>query len=349
MIAVQIKKLLGDFSLDVCFDAPRGVTAIFGRSGSGKTSLINAIAGLMKPDAGRVVVNGRDLSGMSVESRGLGYVFQDARLFPHMTVAKNLRYGGDHDAARIITLLGLGDLLDRKPKALSGGEKSRVALGRALMSKPAMLLLDEPLAALDAARKAEILPYLERLRDEMAVPMIYVSHNMAEVTRLANTLVILEAGRVLRAGPLGEVLADPKLSAQLGLRDAGAVLMTTVVGFDAEDGLTKLAFDGGSLVLSGHLGQIGQRLRVHVPAQDVILAVAAPTQISARNILPVTITSLDPETGGGVVVGLRAGGTALLARITKASLRDMGLREGMPVFAVVKASAVAPQAPVSAG
>lgn len=341
MISVQIKKRLGDFDLDVAFDAPAGVTAIFGRSGSGKTSVINAVAGLLRPDSGSINVNGRALIDVPVHQRGLGYVFQDARLFPQMTVAQNLRYGGDHEAERIIALLGLESLLSRQPKALSGGEKSRVALGRALMSKPALLLLDEPLAALDATRKTEILPYLERLRDEMAVPMLYVSHDMAEVARLANTLVVLDEGRVVRAGPLGAVLSDPAVTTRVGLRDAGAVLMGTVARYDADDGLTVLEFDGGQIVLAGHLGRIGGRLRVHVPAQDVILATVAPQGISARNVLPVTITTLDAEDG---IVGLVAGGTPLLARITKASLREMGLAVGMQVFAIIKASAVAPQA-----
>lgn len=344
MIAVQIKKALGDFSLDVAFDAPAGVTAIFGRSGSGKTSIINAIAGLLHPDSGSIVVNGQELLNMPVHMRNLGYVFQDARLFPHMTVAQNLSYGGTHDAARIIDLLGLESLLRRRPKALSGGEKSRVALGRALMSNPALLLLDEPLAALDAQRKAEILPYLERLRDEMAVPMIYVSHDMTEVARLANTLVVLDAGRVVRAGPIGAVLADPLVAAKVGMRDAGAVLLGQVAGHNVKDGLTEFAFDGGQIVLSGLVGQIGQHMRVHVPAQDVILATAAPQGISARNVLPVTVTSLDQSQGNGVIVGLSAGHARLLARITSASLREMDISVDKKLFAIIKASAIAPQA-----
>lgn len=341
MITVHVAKALGDFILDVAFEAPAGITAIFGASGSGKTSVINAIAGLLTPDSGQIIVGGRDLMGVPVHQRGLGYVFQDARLFPHMTVGQNLSYGGTHDAARIIGLLGLGALLDRRPKALSGGEKSRVALGRALMSKPALLLLDEPLAALDAQRKAEILPYLERLRDEMTVPMIYVSHDMSEVARLANTLVILSAGRVVKAGPLGAVLADPSVAAFVGLRDAGAVLEGRVTAFDAQDQLSHIAFDGGQVTVSGQVGKIGDITRVHVPAQDMILALTAPVRISARNVLRVKITSLDPAQGAGVIVGLQAGNTPLLARITHASLREMDLQIGQAVFAIIKASAAA--------
>ena len=343
MISVQIKKRLGDFAVDVGFEAPRGVTAIFGRSGSGKTSVINAIAGLMRPDAGRIVVDGRDLTNVPIHKRNLGVVFQDARLFPHMTVAKNLAYGGAHDADKIVELLGLEALMGRLPKALSGGEKSRVALGRALMSKPALLLLDEPLAALDASRKTEILTYLERLRDEMDVPMVYVSHDMSEVARLANTIVIMEAGNVVRAGPIGAVLARPEAVGLLGARDAGAVLAATVVNHDEAGEFTRLSFDGGNIVLPKVLGAVGQSVRLRIPAQDVILATTRPIGISARNILPVTITALD-EVGMGVAVGLQAGASPLLARITTASAHDMHLKVGMQIYAIIKATAVSPKA-----
>ena len=342
MISVQIKKAFADFTLDVAFDAPAGVIAIFGRSGSGKTTLINAIAGLVTPDEGRIVIADWDLTHVPIHQRGLGYVFQDARLFPHMTVAKNLDYGGDHERDRLIDMLGLGGLLPRFPKALSGGEKSRVALGRALMSNPTMLLLDEPLAALDAQRKAEILPYLERLRDEVEVPMIYVSHDMSEVARLANTIVVLDQGRVVRAGGLGDVLSHPASVPLLGERDAGAVMLATVMEHDHEDTLTALEFEGGRLILPGHIGQIGQNMRVRVPAQDVILARVAPSQISARNVLPVKVSAIEIGQGPGVAVGLMAGETALLARITKASYRQMDLAVGSEIYAIIKATAVGP-------
>lgn len=343
MILVRVKKVLADFTLDVAFEAPGGVTAVFGRSGSGKTTLINAIAGLIRPDTGSIVVDGRELIDVPVHRRNLGYVFQDARLFPHMTVMQNLIYGGGHDRARLVELLGLGDLLARYPAALSGGEKQRVALGRALMSDPAMLLLDEPLAALDSQRKAEILPYLERLRDEVEVPMIYVSHDMAEVARLANTIVVLERGRVVRSGGLGDVLSHPASVPLLGARDAGAILLATIVAYDAEDALTVLEFEGGRLVLSGEIGRLGQNVRVRVPSQDVILARVVPQQISARNVLPVTVTALQVDDGPGVAVGLMAGETPLLARITKASFREMGLVVGAQIFAIIKATVVAPE------
>lgn len=346
MIHVNVQKRLGEFTLDVAFDAPRGVTAIFGRSGSGKTTVVNIIAGLLAPDQGQISLSNRVLfdgiTNLPTRRRKLGLVFQDARLFPHLTVAKNLTFGGTHDQGKIVDLLGLGGLMSRKPAGLSGGEKQRVALGRALMSNPDMLLLDEPLAALDTQRKAEILPYLERLRDDFGLPMIYVSHAMSEVARLANYLVVLEAGKVVRAGPLAEVLSHPVSVSLFGPRGAGAVIAATVAGHDLDDHLTRLSFDGGQISLPGHVGRLGQKLRVRVPAHDVILANQRPAQISARNVLPVKITAIGLGSGPGVAIGLMAGQTPLLARITQASLRDMDLTVGADIFAIIKATAVAP-------
>ncbi len=349
MLQVAIQKRLGDFELDVSFDAPAGVTAIFGRSGSGKTSLVNAVAGLLNPDAGRIVLGDQVLfdagSGTrrAPQQRRIGYVFQDARLFPHMSVERNLRYGGDHDAERVIEVLGLGDLLARRPAGLSGGEKQRVALGRALMSDPQILLLDEPLAALDAPRKAEILPYIERLRDTVQVPMLYVSHDVSEVARLATTLVILDAGSVVASGPVGEVLSRPAAVPLLGVRDAGAVIVTKVAGRLLDDGLTELVFSGGRIMLPGILGTLGQTVRLRIPAQDVILSRTAPKGISALNVLPVTITVLEQGRGPGVAVGLKAGDDALLARVTRRSASRMELAVGQQVFAIIKATAVGPE------
>ena len=349
MLQVAIQKRLGDFELDVSFDAPAGVTAIFGRSGSGKTSLVNAVAGLLNPDDGRIVLGDQVLfdagagTRRAPQQRRVGYVFQDARLFPHMSVERNLRYGGDHDAERVIEVLGLGDLLARRPAGLSGGEKQRVALGRALMSDPQILLLDEPLAALDAPRKAEILPYIERLRDTVQVPMLYVSHDVSEVARLATTLVILDAGSVVASGPVGEVLSRPAAVPLLGVRDAGAVIVTKVAGRLLDDGLTELVFSGGRIMLPGILGTLGQTVRLRIPAQDVILSRTAPKGISALNVLPVTITALEQGRGPGVAVGLKAGDDALLARVTRRSASRMELAVGQQVFAIIKATAVGPE------
>ncbi len=349
MISVDIKKRLGDFLLDVQFDAPMGVTAIFGRSGSGKTSVVNAVAGLLQPDAGRIAV-GQSLlldsakrTHLPPQQRRIGYVFQDARLFPHLTVMRNLSYGGNHDAARVIDVLGLGQLLDRMPAGLSGGERQRVALGRALMCDPQLLLMDEPLAALDAPRKAEILPFLERLRDDVKIPILYVSHDVSEVARLATTLVVLEGGRVTASGPVGQVLSQPETVPLVGVRAAGAVIETTVAGRLLDDGLTELAFSGGRLVLPGILGVLGQAVRIRIPAQDVILAKHAPSDLSALNILPVTITRIEQGRGPGVAVGLQTGDDHLLARVTRRSAQRMELAVGQKIYAIIKATAVGPE------
>lgn len=343
MIDVDIRKRLGAFSLDAAFTAPAGVTAIFGRSGSGKSSLINCIAGLMQPDAGHVRIGGADLTGRPVHRRRIGYVFQDARLFPHLDVAQNLAFGGTHDRAAVIAMLGLGDLLDRRPATLSGGEKSRVAIGRALMSRPQLLLMDEPLASLDGPRKAEVLGYLERLCATTQVPVIYVSHAMSEVARLATTLVLIEDGRVTRAGPLDDILSDPAAVPLVGVRDAGAVLTGTIRGINAADGLTEVALSAGRLILPGRLGAMGARVRLRIPAQDVILSTGRPVGLSALNVLRCTIAGLEIGQGPGVAVSLISGTDRLLARITRRSAAQMGLTEGQEIYAILKATALAPQ------
>ena len=343
MIDVAVRKTLGAFTLDAAFTAPAGVTAIFGRSGSGKSSLINCIAGLMKPDAGHVRVAGAELTGQSVHRRRIGYVFQDARLFPHLSVARNLSYGGSHDRDAVIAMLGLETLLQRRPATLSGGEKSRVAIGRALMSRPQLLLMDEPLASLDAPRKAEVLGYLERLCAQSEVPVIYVSHAMSEVARLATTLVLMENGRVTRAGPLGEILSDPAAVPLVGVREAGAVLTGTIRGLNAADGLTEVALSAGRLILPGRLGALGERVRLRIPAQDVILSTGKPAGLSALNVLRCTIAGLEIGQGPGVAVSLVSGTDRLLARITRRSAALMGLGVGQEVHAILKATAMAPQ------
>lgn len=349
MISVHVQKSLGAFQLDASFEAPMGVTAVFGRSGSGKTSIVNAVAGLLRPDAGRISVGdavlydaGRRIN-LAPQRRRVGYVFQDARLFPHMSVIKNLSYGGTHEADRVIKVLGLGDLLDRMPAGLSGGERQRIALGRALMCDPQLLLMDEPLAALDAPRKAEILPFIERLRDEVHIPIIYVSHDVSEVARLATTIVVIDAGKVTTAGPVGTVLSQPEAVPQVGVRAAGAVINARVAARLLDDGLTELAFSGGRLMLPGNLGTLGQTVRLRIPAQDVILATHAPRGLSALNILPVQITRIEQGRGPGVAVGLKAGNDQLLARVTRRSAQRMGLAVGQQVYAIIKATAVGPE------
>ncbi len=352
-LSVALSHAFGGFRLEAAFAAPPGVTALFGRSGSGKTTVVNAVAGLLRPQKGRVAVGDRVLLDterrifLPPHHRRIGYVFQDARLFPHLTVRQNLTYGswfagaGTRDLPRIVEMLGIGALLSRRPGALSGGERQRVALGRAILSAPQLLLMDEPLAALDEARKAEILPYLERLRDEVGLPILYVSHSIAEVARLATTVVLLEAGRVTAAGPMAEVLSDPGTAPALGPREAGAVLQARIEAQEEEDGLTRLATGAGPLWLPQIPGAPGRSLRLRILAQDVMLALQPPQGISALNQLACVVDAVHSGDGPGVLVRLRAGDEALLARVTRRSARVMGLRPGLRLHAVLKAVSVA--------
>ncbi|WP_417426145.1 molybdenum ABC transporter ATP-binding protein [Hoeflea sp.] len=352
-LSVRLAHRFGDFALDVSFDAPAGVTALFGRSGSGKTSVVNAVAGLLRPQAGRIVVDDRVLFDsderifVPVHHRSLGYVFQEGRLFPHMSVRQNLVYGAPSRDAhsgpefdRVVATLGIENLLQRRPGALSGGEKQRVAIGRALLARPRLLLMDEPLAALDDHRKAEILPYLERLRAESDIPILYVSHTMAEVARLATTLVLMEAGRVVRAGPAAEILSDPDSVPALGLRTAGASLHA-VVAAQEEDGLTRLEASCGVLLLPRIEAAVGARISVRILAQDVILSRTRPEGLSALNILPAVVTAVRLGDGPGAIIQLRAGEDVLLARVTRRSALALELEVGVDCFAILKSVAVA--------
>lgn len=340
MLTVSIAKDFDGFALDAAFDAPNGVTAIFGPSGSGKTSIIRAIAGVLACDRAEVSLDGRDLSRLPNHKRNIGYVFQDARLFPHMTVLKNLRYGGTHDETAVVAVLGLSKLLDRYPASLSGGERQRVALGRALMSAPDVLLMDEPLSALDGPRKAEVLPYLEALRDQTSIPILYVSHDIGEVARLASRIVVLDHGKIALSGAVEAVLSDIAAVPFFGPRDVGAVLTGRVVGH-ADDGLTKIETGAGALWVPGAVGRAGSKVRVRIPAQDVILSRVAPEGLSALNVLPVTISDIGVGAGSGNIVALHALNGKLLAKITKRSCKAMDLTVGDRVFAILKANAIA--------
>ncbi|TNF58553.1 MAG: molybdenum ABC transporter ATP-binding protein [Rhodobacteraceae bacterium] len=361
MLGVSLRHALGEFTLDVTFDAPPGVTVLFGRSGSGKTSVVNAVAGLLRPDAGRIAfgetvlfdrVQGIDVP---VHRRRMGYVFQESRLFPHLSVARNLTYGARLAPAEatgpgldeVVALLGIEALLHRRPHALSGGERQRVAIGRALLSRPRMLLMDEPLAALDAARKEEILPFLERLRDRLDLPILYVSHSVPEVARLATTLVVMEAGRVVRAGPAAQVLSDPGMVRQFGVREAGAVLPARVLAHHA-DGLSELDISGGRLLVPRMQAAPGSTTRVRVLAQDVILSRVAPQGLSALNVLETRVTGLREGSGPGVIVQLACGQDLLLARITRRSADALGLQPGDTAYAIVKTVSIA-RADIGAG
>jgi molybdate transport system ATP-binding protein len=352
-LTISLQHRFDGFALDVEFHAPGGVTALFGRSGSGKTTVINAVAGLLAPQKGRVTVNDVVLfdSERSINlpphRRRVGYVFQDARLFPHLTVHQNLRYGRWFAANKssvsfdhIVALLGIDPLLQRHPGALSGGEKQRVAIGRAILSNPSLLALDEPLAALDDARKAEILPYLEKMRDELNLPILYVSHSMAEVARLANTVIVLDAGRVIAAGPTAEILSDPTIAMGLGSREAGAVILAKVAAQD-DDGLTRLDCAGGALWVPRVASPIGATLRIRILAQDVMLAATRPMDISALNVLPAIVRDVGPGDGPTALVRLNIGSDAILVSVTRRSANALALVPGKPVFAILKSVSIA--------
>lgn len=352
---VRIRHRRGAFALDVAFAAPAGVTALFGRSGAGKTTVVDAVAGLLRPDAGRIAIGERVLfdaeAGIDVacHRRRVGYVFQDARLFPHLSVRANLRFGAwfapkraegprRDDLDRVVAMLGIAPLLGRRPATLSGGERQRVAIGRALLARPEALLMDEPLASLDEARKAEIMPWIERLRDEAGLPIVYVSHALPEVARLATTIVALDRGRVARAGPAAEILADPESFPLMGRQEAGAILAARVAAHEP-DGLTRLDHAAGPLWVAAVEASVGTAVRLRVRARDVILARTRPEGLSALNALPAMVERV-PEGGPMVDVGLRVGGEPALARVTRRSVEALGLAPGAPCWVVVKAIAV---------
>ena len=356
MIEIDLEKRLGSFAIEARFAAPdTGITALFGRSGAGKTSIVNMLAGLLRPDRGRIAVGGEllfssaDGVDLPPERRRLGYVFQEGRLFPHYSVRGNLTYGGgrggsgiDFDA--VVTLLGLNALLERRPGDLSGGEKQRVAIGRALLAAPRLLLMDEPLAALDAARKAEILPFIERLRDELRLPVIYVSHAMDEIVRLADTLVLLANGKVAAVGAVEDLTSRVDLRPLTGRDGAGAVIRTVVAGHDVTYGLSELAFPGGRLRVSRLSLPLGTPVRVRIRARDVALATTRPSGISIRNIVAARVVEVAPERGPLVDVRLDIGRpqqpVALWARITQRAAHELKLAPGGEVFALLKTVAL---------
>ncbi len=349
-LSVSIAHRLGGFSLDAAFEAGGPLTALFGPSGSGKTSLVNLIGGLLRPERGRIVADGRVLvdtqTGVFVprHRRRIGYVFQDARLFPHMTVAQNLRYGRFFTPIRqryaefadVVELLGLETQLDRRPGSLSGGEKQRVAIGRALLASPQLILMDEPLASLDERRKAEIMPYIERLRDETKIPIVYVSHSVAEVARLASDIVVLDAGRVTAAGPASDVLQRLDILPEEERNEGGAVLDMTVTRHDARFGMSTLTSAAGEIHVAGLEAEQGAKLRVRIRARDVILATERPNGLSALNILSGRVVAIAEGTGPFADVLVDCGGETIAARITRLSADLLGLRREMPILAVVK-------------
>ena len=353
MLHVQARHAFPGFALDVAFDAPLGLTALFGPSGSGKSTVLAIVAGLLRPQAGRVALDGTVLMDTAArvdipaERRRCGVVFQDARLLPHLSVASNLRYGlrrAPRGATgpsfdEVVDLLGIAALLTRRPRALSGGERQRVAIGRALLSRPRLLLMDEPLAALDAPRRAEVMPFLERLRDHAGLPILYVTHALEEVDRLADTLVLLAAGQVQAAGPVEALAARTDLPLLSGRRDAGAVLACTVTAHNDTRGLTRLTFDGGTLTIPLRPEPLGARLRLRLRARDIAVATAMPAGISTHNILSATVAAVAPAGPHEAFVSLAVGPTVVFARLTRDAVERLGLTPGTAVFALVKSTA----------
>jgi len=352
MLEVSVRKQRAAFLLSAQFTlAAPGVIALFGRSGSGKTTLINLIAGLLPPDQGEIRFDGELITdtarGILVppERRRMGYVFQEARLFPHLSVEANLRYGARRTRGaplviafeEVVALLGLAALLERRPRQLSGGERQRVSLGRALLSQPRLLLLDEPLAALDAARREEVLPYLEALRDRLSIPMVYVSHQFEEVLRLATQLVLLEDGQVLAQGPVDQMSLHPQLQRIIGPELVGAVLEGVVSRLHPQRGRADLAVGTGTLQVNLRDAPLGARVRLQLLARDVILATQPVQGLSVRNALASTVRGLSDDDYGGVLVTLDIGGATVLARITQDAREALNLRPGDAVWTLVKA------------
>jgi molybdate transport system ATP-binding protein len=355
-IEARFKLAWPGFTLDVDLSLPgTGVTALFGHSGSGKTTLLRCLAGLERPPHGRLVFKGSiwqdNRSWLPTHQRPIGYVFQEASLFPHLSILGNLRYGQKRSdgAGRVgldaaIELLGIGHLLERQPDTLSGGERQRVGMARALAVGPEILLMDEPLAALDLKRKQEILPYLERLHDELDIPVIYVSHSPDEVARLADHIVALEGGRVVAAGPLGETLARLDLPIRLG-EDVGVVLEATVGHIDSEWHLARVDFAGGSLWTRDHAVPVGKRVRVRVLARDVSLALDEPGMSSIQNCLDGCVEGVAADDHPGLLLvrvqlGEKASDSLLVARLTRRSAAQLGIAPGLPVKVQVKSVAL---------
>ena len=342
-----------DFSLDVDLDLPgRGVTALFGPSGSGKTTLLRLIAGLERAQGGEISVNGQvwqdGTTFLPTHLRPLGYVFQEASLFPHLSIRRNLEYGMKRvDAAerkvsldQAIDLLGIGHLLERKPDSLSGGERQRVGIARALAVSPRILLMDEPLAALDLARKGEILPYLEKLHDELEIPVLYVSHAPDEVARLADHIVVMDGGRAVASGPLTETLARLDLPIRLG-EDAGVVLDGVVAERDSQWHLARVEFTGGGVWVRDGGHELGHHVRVRILARDVSLALTRHSGTSILNTLPAVVAQVADDAHPALaLVRLNVGGSPLVARLTRRSAHALALASGQLLYAQIKAVAL---------
>jgi molybdate transport system ATP-binding protein len=355
MIEVDVALTAGIFDLRVAFTNTDGITALFGRSGSGKSLTLSLIAGLARPSRGHISLDDRCLVDtekqifVPMHKRRIGLVFQDSLLFPHLSVRQNLLFGrwfaprterDEVSLDQVVETLGIGHLLGRQPGLLSGGEKQRVAIGRALLSCPKLLLFDEPLAALDMERKLEILPLIERLRDEFEIPIVYVSHAIEEVVRLAALVVMIEAGKVKAVGPPGEVFGTFAGDATEDRFDLSSVLNVKVRGTDEEYGLTELVHPAGTIWLAGRAGAVGGTPRIIVKATDVVLATDPPHHVSVRSCLAGTIDSVK-EDGPLAIIAVTLDGTGhLLSVATRRAVDDLCLVPGARVYALIKTAAL---------
>jgi molybdate transport system ATP-binding protein len=354
MIRVDVALTLGAFALDVAFENDAGITALYGRSGSGKSLTINLIAGLARPDRGSIVLNGRVLvdtaAGIFVPAyrRRIGLVFQDAQLFPHLSVKTNLLFGRwfapkparKVDFDRVVETLGIGHLLARKPGRLSGGERQRVAIGRALLAAPEILLMDEPLASLDTERKLEILPLIESLRDELQMPMVYVSHAVDEVARLASRVVVLDHGHVVAAGSVEDVFGPGLSGTGLDRFAQSSVVAGRIAAIDTAYGLTQVAHPAGSIWLTGRAGPIGREVRVVIRATDITLSKIPGQSLSVRTTLSGTVTGIELDGPIAAVAVALDGHGRLFALATRKAIDELALRPGERVYALVKAVAL---------
>ena len=343
-----------EFSLDATATIPgHGVTALFGHSGSGKTTLLRALAGLEANIEGELVVAGQhwldspQKINLPTHQRAIGYVFQETALFPHLRAEQNLLYGWkrtakaerQHNPPQVIETLGLAPLLKRYPHQLSGGEKQRVAIGRALLNSPQLLLMDEPMAALDRQRKQEIMPYLEQLHIDAKIPILYVTHDLEELVRIADHLLLIEEGRIIKDGPIEQLLADSSLPIAQE-EDAGALIKTRLTAQDETYQLSELSFSGGTITV-GQIDQtIGSEIRIRIHAKDVSLALQPQQDSSVLNVVKCRITNITPQGQSRVIVSMDAGGTPLLSRITRKSADNLALIEGREVYAQIKSVAL---------